>query len=232
MPGREGHGAGRARRRSLARARLIFPACSALEWPRGFSWPPGAVPVESCHGRPRRARLTSQTPTSQQSAIRTRGRLESRKRVRRRKLRTHDRDREHEDHEQALEPEHERGGARRQRRLRTHRHVEHHEDDGLDRDPAEDVPDRDPEVVRERRRGRDRDLRQVRRDREQDRAAERLAEPEPDVERVGRARELDPRDPDRHGRNGEDQDERGEAQTREHELFLAGPSAGKLRIEP
>ena len=56
--------------RVAARARLIFLAATALECPRGFSWPPGAVPEKSCQGNPRRARLRSQTPASQVSAIR------------------------------------------------------------------------------------------------------------------------------------------------------------------
>jgi len=93
-------------------------------------------------------------------------------RARQRQLRTHHRDREHDDDEQTFEPEHERRRARGQRGLRAHGHVEHDEDNRLNRDPAKDVADRDPEVVRERRGGGDRDLRQVRRDCEQDRAPE------------------------------------------------------------
>ena len=66
----------------------------------------------------------------------------------------------------------ERRRPRGERGLRTHGHVEHYEDNRLNRDPAQDVADCDPEVVRERRRGGDRDLRQVRRDRKQDCASE------------------------------------------------------------
>ena len=47
-------------------------------------------------------------------------------------------------------------------------------------------------------------------------AAERLAEAEPRVEHVGRARQMDACDPDRAAADREDQDERREAQAREH----------------
>jgi hypothetical protein len=71
--------------------------------------------------------------------------------MRRGQLRTHNRDREDDDNEQAFEHEQERRRPRGERGLRTHGHVEHYEDNRLDRDPAQDVADRDPEVVRERR---------------------------------------------------------------------------------
>jgi hypothetical protein len=121
-----------------------------LECPRGFSWPPGAVPEESCQGNPRRARLMSQTRASQQSAIRRAAGSSRPNGADEGSCATHNRDREHHDHEQAFEPEHERRRSCSKRGLRTHGHVEHCENHSLDRDSTEDVADRNPEIVRER----------------------------------------------------------------------------------
>jgi hypothetical protein len=84
------------------------------------------------------------------------------------------------------------------------------EDDRLDGDTAEDVPDRDAEVVRERRARRDRDLRQVRCNREEDEPSDRLSDAEPVVEHVGRVRKLDACNPDGAGCTGEDEHQKGQ----------------------
>ena len=102
------------------------------------------------------------------------------------------------------------------------------EDNRLNRDPAEDVADRDPEVVRERRGGGDRDLRQVRRDRKQDRASERFPSPSRMSSASVELREQDSSDPDGRGRREEDQDERGETETREHAAVLSDAAAQRL----
>ena len=198
-----------------ARARERHSALRDFEWPRRLLlavWR-GAGRVVPRQPAPRA--IDEPDADDPEDGDQERGRLDPREERVAGELRAHDRDREHEDHEQPLEPEHERRRPRSQRRLPADRDVEDDEHDGLDRDPAEDVPDRDPEAVRERRRDDDRDLRQVRRDREQDRAAERLAQAEPRVEHVRRARKVDARDPDGARGDGEDQDERGEAQARE-----------------
>jgi hypothetical protein len=86
--------------------------------------------------------------------------------------------------------------------------VDDGESDSLDRDPAEDVPGRDPDVVLERRGHGDRDLREVRRDGEQDRSGQGLPEVEADGEDIGHPREPDTGDPDRGSRRREDDHER------------------------
>jgi hypothetical protein len=113
--------------------------------------------------------------------------------------------------ETALEHEHERRGPVCQRADHTQPDgIEDDEDDGLDRDAAEDVPDRDADVVRERCAHGDRDLGQVRCQREDHEPADRFAEAEPVVEHVGCVRQVDACDPDGAGRADEYEHEKRE----------------------
>ena len=204
----------------LARARDICVA--DFEWPIGFSWPSGAVPVVSCQGSPRRARFTSQTPDNPEDGDQERRRLDSREQRIAGELRTHDRDREHEDHEQSLEAQDERGRPRRERASLPIEMSRTTSTTVWIAIPPRMFPIAIPRLCEQRGRDDDGDLREVRRDCQQDRAAERLAQAEPRVEHVRRAREVDARDPDRAGSHGEDQDERDETQAGEH--------AGSLRF--
>jgi hypothetical protein len=121
-----------------------------------------------------------------------------------------DDDRKERDDERSLDDELQRSGAVGERPVAHAKAVKQREDDGLDRDPAEDVPGCDAEVVRERRRDHDRNLGEVGRDGEEDRAAERLAKAEPLREHVGCCCEPNAGNPDRRRRSGEAEHEEAE----------------------
>src|SRR5262249_54137424 len=80
---------------------------------------------------------------------------------------------------------------------------------GLDGDAAEDVPDRDAQVMRDRGADDDRDLWQVRHDGQEDQAAERLPKSQPRLEHIRRVGELGAREPDRRSGGQEDDEQRG-----------------------
>jgi hypothetical protein len=84
-------------------------------------------------------------------------------------LRAHDRGSENSDDDRPFEHELERGRQVRERGPRPQAdRVNDRERDRLDRDPAQDVPGRNLDVVLDRRGHGDRDLGEVRRDDEQD----------------------------------------------------------------
>jgi hypothetical protein len=147
-------------------------------------------------------------------------------------LRSHDGDDEDGDDERAFEHELQRCRAVGQRPAAAQpKGVERDEHDGLDGDAAEDIADRDAEVVVERGAGGDRDLRQVRRDGEHDEPAQRLPDPEAGGENVRRVGQLHARQPHRDRRHGEDGDERREPERRHpaalpaHRPYWCLPSA-------
>jgi hypothetical protein len=171
-------------------------------WPRGSTWLSGASP-DSCQGRALCAREVG------------------------RQLRPGDHGDQHGDHQQALHDEHERCRAVGQRRsVALAEDVEDDQHDGLDRDAAEDVADRDTDVATGRGGDGDDELGQVRGHREQDHATECGTQVQPRGQDVGLVRQGDPRDPHGGGRRHEDQRVHPERQVR-HGLSATPATPGR-----
>lgn len=98
--------------------------------------------------------------------------------------------------------------------------VQGDEHDGLDRDSAQDVADRDVDLPVQGRRDRDGDLGQVGCDGEQDQSAESGAEVQPVRYDVGVVRQEDPGDPDRASTEHEGQHRRPQRQARQEHVVL------------
>jgi hypothetical protein len=106
--------------------------------------------------------------------------------------------------------------------------------DRLDGDAAQDVADRDAEVVAERGTHRDGHLRKVRRNREEDHPAQRLPEVQPFRKHVCHVGQLNPSDPDRTRGRAEDAEKERKRQIVEHEmiLFLEAGMSVRPRLSP